>query len=89
MLSSLNRSIRPVLLGILICSWAVSTFASPMVSSVAIEKDCAARCAEAYDNCVDRTDTSRWECDGFYKVCLGFNPFGLNGAMITPTTCRP
>ncbi|RYC79045.1 hypothetical protein BFJ63_vAg18074 [Fusarium oxysporum f. sp. narcissi] len=78
---------QPILLGIFVCSWAGSAFTSPIIPPEATGKDCAIQCTVAYNNCVDQSGTSRWECDEFYKACLSFNPFGLNGAMVTPTTC--
>ncbi|KAG8352381.1 hypothetical protein FVEN_g13186 [Fusarium venenatum] len=86
--NSFNGSVPPILLGILVCSWVGSAFTSPMIQSAATGEGCAIQCTAAYDNCVDQSGTSRWECNEFYEACLGFNPFGLNGAMDTPTTCR-
>ncbi|KAJ0134081.1 Uncharacterized protein HZ326_22862 [Fusarium oxysporum f. sp. albedinis] len=79
--SLLDCSNRTLICGIYIISWASSALASPTIPSMASETDCVARCSEEYDNCVNHSDASRWDCDSSYKWCLGFNPFGPNGRL--------
>ncbi|KAJ4245518.1 hypothetical protein NW762_014027 [Fusarium torreyae] len=56
-------------------------------ASASISTDCPEKCSKAYDECRGKHDANRSTCAANYAQCLGFNPFGDDGSLITPTAC--
>lgn len=59
----------------------------PSASTPATAGDCPAECATAYDTCRSGADANMSTCAAEYSSCLGYNPFGADGSLITPTAC--
>ncbi|KAH8169811.1 hypothetical protein LIA77_10355 [Sarocladium implicatum] len=49
--------------------------------------DCPAECADKYNSCRTAPDANMSTCAAEYAGCLGYNPFGDDGSLITPTAC--
>ncbi|KAH7123036.1 hypothetical protein EDB81DRAFT_813472 [Dactylonectria macrodidyma] len=61
------------------------TYAPPASSSAA--STCPEECYDAYNKCRTGPDANMATCAAEYASCLGFNPFGDDGSLVTPTAC--
>ncbi|OHE99013.1 hypothetical protein CORC01_05703 [Colletotrichum orchidophilum] len=59
----------------------------PAPTGVPPNPECPAGCAAAYDKCRGAPEANRATCAAEYAGCLGYNPFGPDGSLITPTAC--
>lgn len=59
----------------------------PQPSQAPPAGDCPAECATAYNSCRTAPDANMSTCAAEYAKCLGYNPFGEDGSLITPTAC--
>ncbi|PFH59550.1 hypothetical protein XA68_12217 [Ophiocordyceps unilateralis] len=70
------------------------SYATPTACSRAAEPtetdetcDCLQTCNGEYEACRDNPDVNRSTCASSYSDCLGYNPFGADGSLVTPTAC--
>ncbi|KAM0278876.1 hypothetical protein ACHAO9_011948 [Fusarium lateritium] len=49
--------------------------------------DCVTECNDNYNICRTAPNANRSTCAAQYAQCLGYNPFGGNGSLVTPTAC--
>lgn len=59
----------------------------PPTSGADSPEACAQACYTAYNVCRGKPDANRSTCASEYAGCLGYNPFGSDGSLVTPTAC--
>ncbi|KAK2601779.1 hypothetical protein QQS21_004663 [Conoideocrella luteorostrata] len=72
------------------CSKAAPTTlapTNPAGTQPAGGKDCPAECSAAYNMCRGKPGANMSFCASKYADCLGYNPYGPDGSLITPTAC--
>ena len=74
----------PTTLTITDCPCTVTKPAAPTAPS---QDECAKACYDAYNKCRGAPHPNFSICGSEYAACLGYNPFGGNGTLNTPTAC--
>ena len=65
----------------------VTSAPTTMTTSASSVPSCPAACLSAYHACRGTPNSNKATCAAQYAGCLGFNPFGADGSLITPTAC--
>ncbi|KAH8669382.1 hypothetical protein BGZ61DRAFT_592454 [Ilyonectria robusta] len=68
------------------CPCTISKPVAPTTSTTP-KDECAEGCYTAYNKCRGQPNANMATCAAGYASCLGYNPFGGDGSLITPTAC--
>ncbi|KAH6954562.1 hypothetical protein HG530_010703 [Fusarium avenaceum] len=64
-----------------------SSSATNTEDSIPETYDCVTECNDNYNICRTAPSANMASCAAQYAQCLGYNPFGGNGSLVTPTAC--
>ncbi|KIL94051.1 hypothetical protein FAVG1_02613 [Fusarium avenaceum] len=64
-----------------------SSSATDTADSIPETYDCVTECNDNYNICRTAPNANMASCAAQYAQCLGYNPFGGNGSLVTPTAC--
>lgn len=66
---------------------AASSSSTDAAASIPETYDCVTECNDNYNICRTAPSANMASCAAQYAQCLGYNPFGGNGSLVTPTAC--
>ncbi|KAH7245449.1 hypothetical protein BKA59DRAFT_475826 [Fusarium tricinctum] len=66
---------------------AMATILSSATDTIPETYDCVTECNDNYNICRTAPNANMASCAAQYAQCLGYNPFGGNGSLVTPTAC--
>jgi hypothetical protein len=65
----------------------MATISSSATDTIPETYDCVTECNDNYNICRTAPNANMASCAAQYAQCLGYNPFGGNGSLVTPTAC--